>query len=171
MRLFTALVPPPDVVAAVAAVLGEPGPGLRWSAAEDWHVTLAYYGEDDPDERVADLVPALAGRTSVDVRLTGPGTFPGVLWLGVAGEGLARLAEAAGADRDDRPYRPHLTLARFARDRPSAAEPWARRLAGFAGRSWTADEVVLMGGAGTPGPRYRVLRTFPLRPQPNVNRA
>ncbi|MEV4599667.1 RNA 2',3'-cyclic phosphodiesterase [Amycolatopsis sp. NPDC049253] len=168
MRLFTALRPPPDVVAAVALSLGEslgePGPGLRWSPPADWHVTLAYYGEADPEERAAELVPALAGRPPVDVRLTGPGTFPGVLWLGVAGEGLTRLAEAAGADQEERPYRAHLTLARYARDRRGAAEPWTRRLAGFSSREWTAGEVVLMGSTGTAGPRYRELRTFPLSP-------
>ncbi|WP_326837241.1 RNA 2',3'-cyclic phosphodiesterase [Amycolatopsis rhabdoformis] len=163
MRLFTALCPPPDVVAAVAAALGEPGPGPRWSPPEDWHITLAYYGEADEDERAAELAPALAGRNSVDVRLTGPGTFPGVLWLGVTGEGLPRLAEAAGADREDRPYRPHLTLARFPRDRPRTVRPWTQLLTGFASRTWTAHEVVLMGGADTPGPRYRRLRAFPLR--------
>ncbi|MFF4596605.1 RNA 2',3'-cyclic phosphodiesterase [Amycolatopsis sp. NPDC001319] len=164
MRLFTALRPPADVVAAVALSLGEPGPGLRWSPPEDWHVTLAYYGEADPEERAADLVPALAGRPAVDVRLTGPGTFPGVLWLGVAGDGLTRLAEAAGADQEERPYRAHLTLARYPRDRRGAATPWTQRLAGFASREWTAREVVLMGSAETSGPRYRALRTFPLGP-------
>ncbi|MEU4672009.1 RNA 2',3'-cyclic phosphodiesterase [Amycolatopsis sp. NPDC023774] len=162
MRLFTALRPPPDVVAAVALSLGEPGSSLRWSPPEDWHVTLAYYGEADPDERAAELVPALAGRPAVDVRLTGPGTFPGVLWLGVTGNGLTRLAEAAGADQEERPYRAHLTLARYARDRRGAAESWTRRLAGFSSREWTAGEVVLMGSDGTAGPRYRELRKFPL---------
>jgi 2'-5' RNA ligase len=87
-----------------------------------------------------------------------------VLWLGVAGEGLTRLAEAAGADQEERPYRAHLTLARYARDRRGAAEPWTRRLAGFSSREWTAGEVVLMGSTGTAGPRYRELRTFPLSP-------
>ncbi|WIX74873.1 RNA 2',3'-cyclic phosphodiesterase [Amycolatopsis carbonis] len=164
MRLFTALRPPADVVAAVALSLGEPGPGLRWSPPADWHVTLAYYGEADPDERAAELGPALAGRPAVEVRLTGPGTFPGVLWLGVAGDGLTRLAEAAGVDQEERPYRAHLTLARYPRERRDAAGPWTRRLAGFSSREWTAREVVLMGSAGTVGPRYRELLTFPLGP-------
>ncbi|MFI5612834.1 RNA 2',3'-cyclic phosphodiesterase [Amycolatopsis sp. NPDC051903] len=164
MRLFTALRPPADVVAEVAAALGDPAPGsgLRWSPPEDWHVTLAYYGEADEDERAAFLASALAGRPALDVRLGGPGTFPGVLWLDVVGEGLAQLAEAAGADAEERPYRAHLTLGRFPRDRRGAAESWTRRLAGFASRSWPADEVALMESAATAAPRYRVLRTFAL---------
>ncbi|HWD04779.1 MAG TPA: RNA 2',3'-cyclic phosphodiesterase [Amycolatopsis sp.] len=162
MRLFSALVPPATVVTEVAAALGDTSGGLRWSPPQDWHVTLAYYGEADEGERATKLASALAGQPLLDVRLGGPGTFPGVLWLDVVSEGLAQLAQAAGADRDERPYRPHLTLARFPRERPGTAEPWLQRLAGFTSRGWTAGEVALVGTAATGGPRYRVLRTFPL---------
>ncbi|WP_033292391.1 RNA 2',3'-cyclic phosphodiesterase [Amycolatopsis jejuensis] len=151
MRLFSALVPPADVVAEVAAALGDRDDALRWSAPEDWHVTLAFYGEADLAERTAFLTEALDGRPPIDLRLAGAGTFPGVLWLGVTGEGLAELAEAAGAQE----YRAHVTLARYSREHPGLAKRWEKRLTGFESRSWTADEVVLMRG----GRPYRTLAT------------
>ncbi|GAB3359131.1 RNA 2',3'-cyclic phosphodiesterase [Amycolatopsis echigonensis] len=156
MRLFTALRPPADVAAEIAAALGSRDRLLRWSDPAGWHVTLAFYGEADPAERGGVLDRVLDGRKSVDVQLRGSGTFPGVLWLGVAGEDLADLAAAVGSD-EDRPYRPHLTLARCSRTRPPTA--WTEHLADFRSRVWTADRVELMGG-GSP---YRTLRAWPLR--------
>ncbi|WP_020660698.1 RNA 2',3'-cyclic phosphodiesterase [Amycolatopsis benzoatilytica] len=155
MRLFSALRPPADVAAEVARALGPRGESLRWTDPAGWHVTLAFYGQADPAERTRFLAAALAGRNSVDVRLSGSGTFPGVLWLGVAGEGLAGLAAAAGAE-PEREYRPHLTLARLARAHDPAA--WTERLAEFRSRVWTVDRVELMGG-GSP---YRTLASWPL---------
>ncbi|MET9265200.1 RNA 2',3'-cyclic phosphodiesterase [Amycolatopsis sp. NPDC004079] len=158
MRLFSALRPPADVAAEIDSALGSRDRLLRWSDPAGWHITLAFYGEVDPAERGSFLDRALDGRKSVDVRLWGSGTFPGVLWLGVAGEGLADLAAAAAAGSgEERPYRPHLTLARCSRTQPPTE--WTERLAGFRSRVWTADRVELMGG-GSP---YRTLRTWPLR--------
>lgn len=161
--LFSALLPPDDVVEQVAEALGEPGDGLRWEPPERWHVTLAYYGHDDPDTRAAWLADRLAGRRAVDVRLEKAETFPGVLWLTVAGSELTPLAHAAGADAEARPYTAHLTLARFPREDPGLAARWTGRLARFTSRRWTAGEVALMTSEREPGgPRYRVARAFEL---------
>ncbi|MYW91457.1 RNA 2',3'-cyclic phosphodiesterase [Amycolatopsis rubida] len=156
MQLFSALRPPADVAAEVADALGARDRLLRWSDPAGWHITLAFYGEADPAGRSAVLDRALDGRKAVDVQLRSSGTFPGVLWLGVAGEDLAALAAAAGPD-EERPYRPHLTLARCSRTRPPTA--WTEQLAGFRSRVWTADRVELLGG-GSP---YRTLASWPLR--------
>lgn len=161
--LFSALVPPDDVVEAVAEALGEPGDGLRWEPPERWHITLAYYGPDEVDTRAAWLAERLAGRAGVDVRLEKAATFPGVLWLTVAGSDLTPLALAAGAGAEARPYVPHLTLARFPREEPGLAERWERGLSNFTSRSWTAAEVVLMTSERQPGgSRYRVARAYGL---------
>ena len=164
MALFSALVPPDDVVAALAAELGTPDDGLRWEPAENWHVTLAYYGHDDDVERRAEwLAGRLAGRPAVDVRLENAGTFPGVLWLAVAGTDLAPLADAAGADAEERPYIPHRTLARFPREQPGLARRWTKALAGFTSRPWQATEVVLFASERGPrGSGYRPVRAFEL---------
>ncbi|MGW4060943.1 RNA 2',3'-cyclic phosphodiesterase [Amycolatopsis sp. NPDC004747] len=163
--LFSALLPPDDVVAAIAAALGETGEDLRWEPPERWHITLAYYGRDDVGSRAAWLGERLAGRPAVDVGLEKAATFPGVLWLTVAGSELTPLANAAGADAEPRPYRPHLTLARFPREEPGLAARWTDRLANFTSRRWRAAEVALMTSEREPGgPRYRVARSFGLGP-------
>lgn len=162
--LFSALLPPDDVVGAVAEALGEPGgDGLRWEPPERWHVTLAYYGQDDVALRGAWLADRLVGRPAVDVRLEKAATFPGVLWLTAAGPELTPLAHAAGAGAEARPYTAHLTLARFPREEPELAERWQERLSDFTSRRWTATEAVLMTSERGPGgTRYRVARAFGL---------
>ncbi|WP_103352513.1 2'-5' RNA ligase family protein [Amycolatopsis sp. CA-128772] len=158
--LFSALLPPADVVEAITAAVGTPDDGLRWEPPERRHVTLAYYGPDDVETRAAWLGERLAGRPAVDVRLEKAATFPGVLWLTVAGPELTPLAHAAGADAEPRPYRAHLTLARFSREEPGLAARWTGKLAGFTSRWWRAAEVVLMTSERAPaGPRYRVARS------------
>ncbi|MGW5719347.1 RNA 2',3'-cyclic phosphodiesterase [Amycolatopsis sp. NPDC003865] len=161
--LFSALLPPDDVVEQVAAALGETGGGLRWEPPERWHVTLAYYGPDDVGTRAAWLEDRLAGRRAVDVRLEKAATFPGVLWLTAAGAELTPLAHAAGADAEARPYTAHLTLARFPREEPGLDARWTEKLARFTSRRWTAGEVALMTSERERGgPRYRVARAFEL---------
>jgi 2'-5' RNA ligase len=161
--LFSALLPPDDVAEAVAEALGDTGDGLAWDPPEKWHVTLAYYGRDDLDVRAAWLADRLAGRRAVDVRLEKAATFPGVLWLTVAGSELTPLAHAAGAGTEARPYVAHLTLARFPREEPGFARRWTTRLAGFTSRHWQACEVALMTSEREPGgTRYRVARSFVL---------
>lgn len=161
--LFSALLPPDDVVEAVAEALGGPDDALAWEPPERWHVTLAYYGRDDLGVRAAWLADRLAGRRAVDVRLENAATFPGVLWLTVAGSELTPLAHAAGAGAETRPYRAHLTLARFPREEPELAERWTSELAGFTSRRWRSTEVALMTSEREPGgPRYRVARSFAL---------
>ncbi|MGW5746841.1 RNA 2',3'-cyclic phosphodiesterase [Amycolatopsis sp. NPDC003861] len=161
--LFSALLPPEDVVAELAAALGETGDGLRWEPPERWHITLAYYGPDDVETRADWLGERLAGRPAVDVRLEKAATFPGVLWLTVAGPELTPLANAAGAGAEPRPYRAHLTLARFPREEPGLAARWTERLTSFTSRRWQATEVALMTSERERGgPRYSVARSFEL---------
>jgi 2'-5' RNA ligase len=165
--LFSALLPPDDVAgaitAAISASVGTADDGLRWEPPERWHITLAYYGPDDVETRAAWLGTRLAGRPAVDVRLEKAATFPGVLWLTAAGSELAPLAHAAGADAEPRPYRAHLTLARFPREEPGRAARWTECLGGFTSRRWRAAEVALMTSEREPGgPRYRVARAFEL---------
>ena len=86
-------------------------------------------------------------------------------------DGLRRLAASvtAAARRcrivlDDRPYRPHLTLAR-GRD-GADLRPAVATLTGFVGSSWSADSLHLVRsrlGAGRGGTAlHEVVRTWPL---------
>lgn len=161
MSLFSALVPSADAVRSLRVGLEDeprvPLPQLRWDPPDRWHVTLGFYGAEDPASRADRLRVALTGLAPRQVRLRGAGTFPGVLWIGVDGD-LADLAQAARADDDRRPFRPHLTIAR-GRDR-ARPDAWARALDGYRGPGWTAAEVVLF--ASEPGPRYVPVERFTL---------
>ncbi|MFC7221003.1 RNA 2',3'-cyclic phosphodiesterase [Streptomyces polyrhachis] len=176
VRVFIALAPPDAAKDELARAL-EPAyaahPALRWNRIEDWHLTLAFLGEQ-PVGALAKLRPALgelaAGRPALELALRGGGHFDErVLWSGVTGEveGLHGLAaqvreavEGCGVvlPFPGRPLRPHLTLARARRDDTASVARAAASLAGFRGQAWRAGRLHLVGsnvGRG-PGPiRYR----------------
>jgi RNA 2',3'-cyclic 3'-phosphodiesterase len=179
VRLFAAVVPPPDVLRHLEAAV-EPlrDTAVRWANADGRHVTLAFYGEVS-DDRVADLSERLrraAGRhPPIELGLAGAGRFDGrVLWVGCTGElePLRKLAQSCraagrrvGADIEThRRYRAHVTLARSSR--PIDLRPYVAALSGYAGPLWTATEIALVGshlGAGEGGrPRYEQVATFEL---------
>ncbi|MFB3776579.1 MAG: RNA 2',3'-cyclic phosphodiesterase [Bryobacteraceae bacterium] len=135
MRLFTAIDLPEDVRDRLAALIGRlrPSARLKWSAAGNLHITTKFIGEW-PAERLEELATALRGvpgRAPVAVAIRGLGWFPNpraprVFWAGVeAGsllEELARDTDLAltrlGVAREDRPFSPHLTLARIKEPAP-----------------------------------------------------
>jgi RNA 2',3'-cyclic 3'-phosphodiesterase len=166
MQVFSALFPPPQVVESLRAELAglwAEFPQPRWTPADQWHVTLGFYGEDDDiPARVDWLRKRLAGLPGPALRLEGAGTFSRVLYLGVYSESLTELAEAAGAGQD-RPYLPHLTLARTQGDVPRELP---RRLSGYSSQEWTATEAVLMRSDRTEsGPRYSIVERLSLAQQ------
>lgn len=177
MRLFVALLPPPEALAEVEAAVAPcrtAWPELRWTAAEHWHITLAFLGE--VEERVLDGLQARLARVAarhapVDLAFGAAGRFGDrVLWLGVDGprERLARLAGAvaaqaakAGAGRPDRkPYHPHLTLARVRHQ--ADLRPVVGELAGFSGRPWRAESMHLVRSHLGPPLRYEPLASWSL---------
>ncbi|GAA5139043.1 RNA 2',3'-cyclic phosphodiesterase [Pseudonocardia adelaidensis] len=180
MRLFVAVTPPPqalDELRSDTAAQRSARPELRWARPDQWHLTLAFLG-DVGDAARADLSTRL-GRTAarhppMRLALHGAGRFGDrVLWTRVTGDvvalrGLAASVRAAarraGVDVEDRPYRPHLTLAR-ARD-GADLRPVVEALAGFAGRTWTAGELHLVRSHLGAGPgrtaRYEPLASWPL---------
>ena len=111
-----------DALAERAARLTFPG---RPTTRDQWHVTLQFLGNRADVDAVAGALTGLAAKGGT-ARLGGAGAFPrpargSVLWLGfvVGGPVMQRLADAVmqrteslGYEHDDRPYQPHLTLAR-----------------------------------------------------------
>jgi len=104
-------------------------PDARWVRPESLHLTLKFVGEK-PLDVVEEIKRGLAGIQSPRVEITyrGYGFFPTprsarVFWIGIeAGPQLAKLAEAVdqatyavGIPKEDRPFSPHLTLARGGR--------------------------------------------------------
>jgi RNA 2',3'-cyclic 3'-phosphodiesterase len=176
LRLFVAVVPPPDALAEFAALVGrlrEQAPSLRWAAPEQWHLTLTFLAAVEPavvDELRTRLERAARRHPPGPISLAGGGRFGDrVLWCGIAGDrgGLIRLAAAttAAAVRtnllvDDRRYRPHLTLARS----PGGADlrPLVGACRGFAGRLWRPSEIRLVRSRLGPPTTHEVLDLMPL---------
>ncbi|MDN5631830.1 RNA 2',3'-cyclic phosphodiesterase [Glutamicibacter protophormiae] len=126
MRLFAAAHPPraarEHLVRAMTEVRALTGTALRWGDPEQWHVTLAFYG-DQPEGAVPDLSEHLGevarGFPPLRVSLHGVGSFSGTtLWVGVGGQTteLTELMHACSLDPDERArQRAHLTVARTSR--------------------------------------------------------
>lgn len=179
MRLFVAVWPSPEAIehlsAAVDAVRSAPAAaGVRWQPVTRWHLTLAFLG-DVPDARVPDLVGRLerAARRhepAAPVRFRGAGTFGHrVLWIGVAAPpSLAALAASvqagmrrAGIELEDRPWKAHLTLARF-REGDVDPRPLAALLKGYEGPPWAAGSVSLVRSVLGRQPSYEDLAVVPV---------
>jgi 2'-5' RNA ligase len=129
MRLFVALDIDADIrerLARFRAEMRSIVPGARWVAVETFHVTLKFIGER-PESQLDAMKRALETVRAVPVSLSfrGTGFFPNpraarVFWVGIeAGGELGQLAaqvDAAmatlGLPKEDKPYAPHLTLAR-----------------------------------------------------------
>jgi 2'-5' RNA ligase len=184
MRMFVAVQPPLEVLEDLAEYLEprrERDSPLRWSAMEQWHLTLAFLPsvvERNVDDLVERLTAAAGRRKRFELTLSGAGAFPNpaaakVLWGGVTGDTdeLGRLATnvragagKAGVEVEGGPFRPHLTLARLAQ--PLDVTRWLRVLDLYSGPSWRVDEVILFQSYLGQGPRGRarhdIVETFEL---------
>jgi 2'-5' RNA ligase len=179
-RAFVAVVPPADVLDAVAELVDEhrhEADDLRWTRREQWHCTLQFLGPvGEVDAVVAALGAAVGAAAPFVMQLSGAGGFPAaaratVLWLGVSqGErelgALASAVEDAtmplGFGREARPFRPHLTVARAARPR-DLGDVVAGLGGGPEGPPWTVDEIVLLESDTRPdGAVYHEVARLPL---------
>jgi 2'-5' RNA ligase len=187
MRVFIGL----DIPGEIRARIGEYmqsvcglAPDARWVRTESLHVTLKFVGEA-AEGRVLEIQEALGqvNASPFEIEFKNVGFFPNskaarVFWIGIhAPEALPQLAatidlklEKLGIAREEKLYKPHLTLARA----PSGRAP-GRCFQGLQQRlepdeslqfgTMTAREFflykseLLRGGA-----RYTKLRGFPLEP-------
>jgi len=134
-RIFCAIELPASVRAVVLRHIADlkdavPGARASWAREETLHLTLKFLGEI-PTTSVPSFSSAVAraaaGVSPLSVHLNETGAFPRhgqpkVLWIGVD-DGSRRLAdlqsrleaesEAAGYPKEQRPFHPHLTIARL----------------------------------------------------------
>jgi len=163
-RMFLA-VSPPEPVRALIAGLATPLREVRWTPADQLHVTLRFLG-DVPEEKITPLVERL---TSIRVEpfllpVEGVGVFPNehaprVLWIGV-GAGHPRLHQlrqrvddallASGLDVDLRTFHPHITVARCGDLATHAIKPWLRKYRDFAGPTFRVESFGLFSSVLTP---------------------
>jgi RNA 2',3'-cyclic 3'-phosphodiesterase len=180
--MFVALVPPEEAVADLDGFLSvrRHAAPLRWTRADQFHVTLAFFAtvaDRSLDALVDGLAAAAGRRTSFDTSILGGGAFPNaaqarVLWAGLAVDSdveLNRLATGArtagtrsGISVDGQRFRPHVTVARLGV--PSDVTRWVQLLEGYRGPSWRADSIELVASHLVPGkrPRHEVVARFSL---------
>jgi 2'-5' RNA ligase len=190
MRLFVAVELAPDVVAAALDLIDRlqakaarlaPQARLTWVTADRLHVTVRFIGHGD--ERKADAIKAALGSAlaseSFDLTLAGTGAFPPkgpprVVWAGLTmGRNRLLAVERTVSERlthvgvapEDRPYNPHLTLARV---REAAGLRAASLLDGVSEvvlGVTQVDAITLFESRLSPkGPTYVALHRTALRP-------
>ncbi|QDU64692.1 2'-5'-RNA ligase [Planctomycetes bacterium Pan216] len=155
-------------------------PDVKWAPAENLHLTLVFLG----DVHVNDLngiTEALAevGREFDPywLSLRAIGCFPKpararIVWVG-CDEGsdetttlqdlIATQLEPFGYRRENRPYRPHVTIGRAKGRHPLAFDHGVRKWASWHGGPTEITEICTMGSQlGRHGPTYSVLARCPL---------
>jgi 2'-5' RNA ligase len=154
---------------------------VRWVRLDGLHLTLRFLGPT-PESRVTALAEAIRGAAAetgqIGLRIAGAGAFPSrgrprALWLGIA-DGTERLGalagrvedalELAGWQREERPFRPHLTLARAdgVRSGPDAVAALAAAV-GDTSIEAHLDRIVLFESITGSGPaRYEPRAEAPL---------
>jgi 2'-5' RNA ligase len=167
-------------------------PDAHWVRPESLHITLKFIGEQKPEqvEAISERLRQVEG-SAAEIRLGGHGFFPTaksprVFWIGIqAGPELGQLATnidagvaELGIPREDRPFSPHLTLARGGSgsgspkrrksDRPNSTfAVLEKRLAAMGDPDFgtmTAREFIVYQSQLSPkGSKYTKLQHFPLK--------
>src|SRR6266478_3031341 len=197
MRIFIGIDLDPEVRTRIERFLqGVEGfaPDARWVRPESLHITLKFIGEQ-PLDRVQAITERLrrVEGSAFEIRAGGYGFFPTakaprVFWIGIhAGPQLTELAESIdmataelGIPREDRPFSPHLTLARASAGRRSGSPKrrkgdgpntkfamLEKRLAVMGDLDFgkmTAREFILYQSQLSPkGSKYTKLQRFPMK--------
>ena len=179
MRLFIGIPIEAAVVerlSKASARLRSKDDGLRWSAAESWHITLQFLGKTS-EEQYGCVVARLRELRfrAVPVHIESLGLFDraGIFFAGVVvspellelQQRVTAATSQCGFKPEERPYHPHVTLAR-SKDRDGA-----RGLRGLKSRidpeakfgAFVAQEFVLYESVPRPGgSQYIVRERFPL---------
>lgn len=168
-------------------------PNASWTRPESWHVTLKFLGEtsEDDAERFADAFGEAAARAPGGSLAPGGALLlphsgrPRVLGVGFASDSsalaalgsLARAAESAfrglGGAAEDRPFHPHVTLARLRSPWPRPAVDAYRRAADeWAFPAWPVRTCVLYRSRlASSGAVHVPLREWALAPAAEAVRA
>jgi 2'-5' RNA ligase len=169
MRLFFAAIPDSEVRGrlACAARALDAAAAARFVPAEQYHMTLIFLGEV-PESRMLAVREAAAGQRlrSVTLRfdrweywresgvlVAATSEWPQALANGRSG--LERALARRAISFDDKPLRPHLTVARKVAQAPV--------LPALSEVDWTMRELALVASArGDPGSIYTVVDSWPL---------
>lgn len=178
-RIFVAIPVHDKVRAAISALPRHGTPLWRWVAKHQYHITLKFLGEisetDVAEVRSAVEEAAARHRRGIHLIAKDIGAFPNVsrariVWVGVGGEvNVLRSVQAdieeqladRGFNRDERPFVPHITIARSRSHHPLPPSLQAYAEHDF-GR-WRADIIEIVESQLTAsGPRYIIHHEIPL---------
>jgi RNA 2',3'-cyclic 3'-phosphodiesterase len=183
IRAFLAIRPTEPVITSLLAAqteLDEAGADVRWVSAEAVHLTIQFLGdvrESEVPQIQSGLVEQLGALPPFEIECRGLGTFPNqkrprVVWVGLRGDGIQRVADAAetvlsplGFPPEERDLTPHITIGRVRSAR--GAEALVRALKENGDRvfgSCRIEEVILYRSQlRSDGAVYTPLVAIPLR--------
>ena len=193
MRLFVAIELSEAVAASALDLISRlrstaaklaPQSRITWLTAERLHITVRFIGqvEDSKSDAVRGVLAAVPGER-FDLTIAGVGTFPPkggprVVWAGLtAGRpqliSLEKLVSArlleAGVPPDERPFSPHLTLARVRDTKGLRAGTLVEPVRDLVLGSTPVDAITLFESRLSPkGPTYVALQRTALRPGPTT---
>ncbi|USB34015.1 RNA 2',3'-cyclic phosphodiesterase [Paenibacillus sp. YPG26] len=149
----------------------------KWVHPADMHITLQFLG-DTPLQKVPELSEALRhavkGFGSFPLEVRGLGTFgrpavPSILWTGIDGQ-VSRLTDLykqvtaatsrLGFQLEERPYKPHITLARSYQGESSFNLKGLDSTVSFG--EWSPDSVVIYRTRMGRTPMYEVTQRIML---------
>jgi 2'-5' RNA ligase len=176
MRLFIAIELPDDVKRELGGLWMDI-PGVRRVPTEQIHLTLAFLGE--VEESAAERLAGELSRIQLPgfhLCFSGPGCFPDrrrprVLWIGLEPHlRLRRLASgvheavlACGIPQEERPFSPHITLARLSLPPPRMVDAYLDRNKTLNLPPFPVHEFTLFRSRLTPqGALHTPLRSFSL---------
>lgn len=185
IRAFLAIEPSEEVLAAIGRLQEklkkEVSGSLSWTRPQSNHLTLKFFGNIDHTdvENISTAVKKQASATApLLLKIEKTGVFPDlkrprVIWTGTAGdvEKLTVLQKeldvdfaALGFPRENRPFRPHLTIGRVKDARTAAGIGEAlKKHAAFSAGEFAAAELILFQSNLTPqGAIYTRIETLPL---------
>jgi RNA 2',3'-cyclic 3'-phosphodiesterase len=176
-RLFVAFRPPAEILTTLLGAMGGVA-GARWQDEAQLHLTLRYIGRVD-SSRAEEAAAALENLTflAIPLQLAGVGSFDRredarPLWAGVGpAEGLTALHKKidhalvrAGLEPEHRAYRPHVTVARFGKERGDPG-PWIAAHTDLTSAPFIIDHIALFEShLGSEGAHYEeVMRVWAQR--------
>lgn len=193
-RLFVAI-DLPDAIRARLIGTCEPIEGARWVAEPQLHLTLRFIGDTPLEQRASiDQQLRRVDLPALSVALAGVGRFPPrwqaeldraharrpprerpahVLWAGLApADAVVRLAReveaalgAAGIEPEQRPFSPHITLARLKSADPRDVERFVAKHGSLESTPFPIDAFLLYSSVlSSGGATHRIEERYPLKP-------
>jgi 2'-5' RNA ligase len=184
IRAFLAIELPAEILREIALIQGHLKKDvqgmIRWVRPEGIHLTLKFFG-DISEADIATISRVMANQVnglkpfSLDVRTVG--VFPDmkrprVIWLGIGGDvapliqfqqSLDHALHLHGYAKEERPFKPHLTLARIKEHKGFCGlEKITKKEGHDTAGCFAASELVLFRSRLTPqGANYMKLAGFP----------